>query len=305
MPIVWLLVNGVLQVGGGPEIVPFVVPYFLTAFVFLLAITSVYVIGKFMLVPIVGRVLEQRGFDPTVRKVARRIATAGVWLIAIAIAFTLAGFGSVIAALGVFAGALALAVGFAARDLIGNFVAGMFILKDKHFEAGDRIEWNGFRGRIEEIDLRVSRVRSFDNELITVPNSDLANSAVINPVAYDRLRREATFEIGYDADIGRAKEVIRSVVAQHDEVLGDPLPTIRVSELGDSAVVLRVRYWIPEPAVTDFVRIQAEVVEAVKERFDAEGIDMPYPHRTLEGNLSVAGAVPTTNRATADGGPGD
>jgi len=159
----------------------------------------------------------------------------------------MAGYSAFLSAFAVFGGAIALAVGFAAQDLLGNFVAGIFILKDKPFEVGDWIEWDGNAGRVEDIDLRVSRVRTFDNERITVPNGDLANNAVTNPVAYETLRQKFVFGIGYEDDIAEATDIIIVEAEAHAEILDDPAPSVRVVELGDSAVGLQSRWWIGEP----------------------------------------------------------
>lgn len=265
---------------------------------FIVAFVVVYVLGKWLLVPTGRRILDQRGFDETVKTLGDSLMAATVWLLALAVALTLAGFGSFIAALGVFAGAIALAVGFAAQDLLGNFVAGVFILKDKPFEVGDWIEWNDTAGRVEDIDLRVTRIKTFDNERITVPNADLANNAVTNPVAYDTLRQKIVFGIGYDDDIDHAMEVILSEADNHEDILDEPTPDIRVTELGDSDVGLQTRFWIANPSRADFVRIRSDLVKTVKERFDAEGIDMPYPHHQLTGGIAIDGQLETQQTQT-------
>ncbi|WP_266081837.1 mechanosensitive ion channel family protein [Haladaptatus caseinilyticus] len=261
--------------------------YVIPAVLFLVTLVVVYLIGRSVLIPLLTRVLKEQGHDPAVRSLAENVAGILVWVLAIALAFTVAGFGGVIAAFGVFAGAIVLAIGFAAQELLGNFVAGIFILKDRPFTIGDWIEWSGGEGQVEDIDLRVTRVRTFDNERITVPNGDLANDAVKNPVAYDKLRQKFVFGIGYDDDIDHAKDVILDETRQHDEILADPAPDIRVTELADSYVGLQTRFWIGEPGRGNFTRIRSELVQAVKERLDAEAIDMPYPVRTLEGSIEV------------------
>lgn len=266
---------------------------------FLVAFVVIYLLGTRILTPIVNRVLDQKGFDRTVRSLSDSIMAVVVWVLAFAVALTLAGFGSFIAAFGVFAGAVALAIGFAAQDLLGNFVAGIFILKDKPFEVGDWIEWNDMAGRVEDIDLRVSHVRTFDNERITVPNIDLANNAVTNPVAYETLRERFVFGIGYDDDIEQAKTVILEEAESHEDILTAPAPDVRVTELGDSAVGLQTRFWIADPSRADFVQTRSDLVQAVKERFDAEGIDMPYPYRQLTGGIDLDGQLYTQPSQTA------
>ncbi|SFR57328.1 MULTISPECIES: mechanosensitive ion channel family protein [Halorubrum] len=254
---------------------------------FLAGFLAVLLLGKYVLIPGLRRVVRSRGFDEAVLSLGTNVLNAVVWVAAIAIGFAVAGYGGFLSAFAVFGGAIALAVGFAAQDLLGNFVAGVFILKDKPFEVGDWIEWDGESGRVEEIDLRVSRVRTFDNELVTVPNGDLANSAVTNPVAYDTLRQKFVFGIGYDDDIGEATDIIVEQAEAHDEILDDPGVSVRLVELGDSAVGLQSRWWIDDPDRGDFVRVRSEYVTAVKEAFDDAGIDMPYVHRQLTGSVEV------------------
>ncbi|SEH61665.1 Mechanosensitive ion channel [Halopenitus malekzadehii] len=249
------------------------------------------IVGRFVIVPGVRRVLEARSFDRAVVSLATSVAKAVVWIGGLAIGLTVAGYGAFLSAFAVFGSAIALAVGFAAQDLLGNFVAGIFILKDKPFEVGDWIEWDGNSGRVEDIDLRVSRIRTFDNERVTVPNGDLANTAVTNPVAYETLRQRFVFGIGYDDDIDHATDIILEAARAHEEILDDPGVSVRLVELGDSAVGLQSRWWIEDPDRGDFVRVRSEYVQAVKERFDQDGIDMPYVHRELTGSVEVLETV--------------
>ncbi|CDK38464.1 mechanosensitive ion channel family protein [Halorubrum sp. AJ67] len=262
-----------------------------TALRFVAGFVAVLLLGKYVLIPGLRRIVRSRGFDEAVLSLGTNVLNAVVWVAAIAIGFAVAGYGAFLSAFAVFGGAIALAVGFAAQDLLGNFVAGVFILKDKPFEVGDWIEWDGNSGRVEEIDLRVSRVRTFDNELVTVPNGDLANNAVTNPVAYDTLRQKFVFGIGYDDDIGEATDIIVEKAEEHEEILDDPGVSVRVTELGDSAVGLQSRWWIDDPDRGDFVRVRSEYVTAVKEAFDDAGIDMPYVHRQLTGSVEVLESV--------------
>jgi small-conductance mechanosensitive channel len=276
--------------------------YLIPAALFLVTLIVVYAIGKAVLSPLVTRALDGQGHDPTVKSLASSITAAVIWVLALAVAFTVAGFGSVIAAFGVFAGAIALAVGFAAQDLLGNFVSGIFILKDEPFEIGDWIEVDDIVGRVEDIDLRVTRLRTFDNERITVPNSELANNAVTNPVAYEKLRQKFVFGVGYDDDIAHAKEVILDEAERTEGILDDPETSIRVTELADSYIGLQTRFWIDQPSRSDFVKVRSDFVENVKNRLDAENIEMPYPYRTLEGApFEVSGELQTEEtQATAD-----
>ena len=259
--------------------------------VFIVTFALVYLIGNFLLLRVISGWVKKRGMDETIHDVAESVTHVLVGFAALAVALTAAGFPSFLTAFATLGGAMALAIGFASQELLGNFVSGLFILKDKPFKKGDWIEWSNGTGIVQEIDLRVTRIKTFDNELITVPNSDLANNAVKNPVAFERLRVKFLFGIGYDDDIDTAKKIILEEAQDNQLIMEDPAPSVRLTELGDSSVGLQSRIWIDDPARSDFVRTKSDYVQAVKERFDEEGIDIPYPVRTIEGSLDLKDQV--------------
>ena len=268
------------------QFVPPVISAVTTVVLFVVAFVVIYVLGRYFATRAVESSLERRGFDETLVGLALSVTVAVTAVVALALAATVAGFGVVLAAFATLAGALALAVGFAAQDLIANFVAGVFIIQDEPFSVGDWIEWNGNEGVVREIQLRVTKLDTFDNEMVTVPNSALANAAVVNNVANDQRRVSVDFGIGYEDDIEQAREAILDEGADIDGVLADPEPSAPVTSLGDSAVVLQGRIWI-DPDESSYGAVRAQFVETVKERFDAEGIDMPYPNTELSGGLEV------------------
>ena len=268
------------------QYVPPLISAVTTIVLFVVVFAVIYLLGRYFVTQAVERSLRHRGFDETLVGLAVSTAVVLTAVVAVALAATVAGFGVVLAAFATLAGALALAVGFAAQDLIANFVAGVFIIQDEPFTVGDWIEWSGNSGVVREIQLRVTKLDTFDNELVTVPNSDLASAAVVNNVANDRRRVSVGFGIGYDDDIEQAREAIIDEGSRIEGVLSDPAPTAPVSSLGDSAVVLSGRIWI-DPEESSYGAIRAQFVEAVKGRFDAEGIDMPYPNTELSGGIEV------------------
>jgi Small-conductance mechanosensitive channel len=205
--------------------------------------------------------MEQRGLDAHARKPLQKITSVAVVFAAIAVAFGAAGFGNFLTALATIGAAATLAIGFAMQDIIKNFVSGVFIFTDKPFRIGDWIQWDGHSGIVEDVSLRVTRVRTFDNELLTVPNSDLTENVVKNPVAKDQLRLKFVFGIGYDDDIDTATEIILEEAENHEDIMDDPGPSVRLVELGDSSVGLQSRIWIDNPGRSDFVKIRGEYVQ--------------------------------------------
>jgi small-conductance mechanosensitive channel len=279
----------------GDALVSFVV----TVAIFVVAFLLLYFVGRSLLVGATRRGLEAREYSPALVGLGTRVAAILALVAAFALAATVAGFGTVLTAVATLTGALALAVGFAAQDLIANFVAGVFIIRDEPFEVGDHIEWSGNEGVVREIRLRVTMLDTFGNEQLTVPNSDLASAVVKNPVANETLRIGVDFGIEYDADIEAARRAILEEGAAITGVLADPEPTAPVTALGDSAVVLNGRIWI-DPDESSPGGVRAAFVEAVKTRFDADGIGMPYPHTELVGSIGVESSGPSAAAAPED-----
>ena len=273
--------NGFLTQYGGV-----VVDFAITVVTFVVTFLLLYGIGKSVLVRATKRTLNAREFSTAVVGLGSSIAAVLALVGAVAIAGAVAGFPSLLTAFATLAGALALGLSFAAGDIIENFVAGVFILKDKPFTVGDYIEWDGNDGIVREIDLRVTKLDSFDNEQLTVPNGDLANAVVTNPVANDTRRVTFDFGIEYDASIKAAREIILDEASKIDGILAEPAPSAPVTGLADSAVVLNARVWV-DPAETGAGPVKFQLVENVKRRFDAEGIGMPYPYTELTGEIDV------------------
>ncbi|EFW92861.1 MscS Mechanosensitive ion channel [Haladaptatus paucihalophilus DX253] len=260
------------------------------AIYFVVSFVALYLLGRIVVIPMVKRLLDRRGYEDSVKKPLTKITQLVVLFVAVALAFGFAELGNFLTAFATIGAAATLAVGFALQDLIANFVAGVFIFTDKPFKIGDWIEWDdgSYSGIVEDIDLRVTRVRTFDNELLTVPNSVLTDGVIKNPVANDKLRIQFLFGIGYDDNIHRATEIIIEEAENHSDILDTPEPSVRLTELGDSSVGLKSRFWISDPKRSDFVKTRGEYVTAVKQRFDEEGIDIPYPYRNLAGGIEIS-----------------
>ena len=256
---------------------------------FLVAFAAVYLVGRNVVIPIVNRMLIARDLEPHARRPIRRLVAVVVAFVAITAAFGAAGYPDFLRSLATIAAAATLAIGFAMQDVLKNFVSGIFIYTDKPFKIGDWIQWDGNSGIVEDISFRVTRVKTFDNELLTVPNSQLTDGVIKNPVAKGQLRLQVPFGIGYDDDIQKATDIILEEARDNGNILADPAPSVRLTELGDSSVTLTSRIWIDDPSRADFVRTRAEYVQTVKRRFDEEGINIPYPNRTLGGELTVSG----------------
>jgi small conductance mechanosensitive channel len=271
------------------------------AVVFVVVFLGIYAVSKLGVVPLVERLLKRRALDEHVRKPLVLLIYGVALFFGLALAFSLAGFGNILVALSTVTAAATLAVGFAMQDVLKNFVAGVFIYTDEPFRTGDWIEWEGNSGYIEDISLRVSRVRTFDNEHLTVPNSQLTDGVIKNYDKNRKLRVKFTFRISFEDDIDEATDIIVEEATKQEGILDDPEPSVRLIEINDASFGLQSRIWIEDPGQSDFLGIRGRFIRGVTDRFDEAGITIPYPHRTVDGAIEGVGE----SRATDPSAGGD
>ncbi|NEU58026.1 mechanosensitive ion channel family protein [Halorussus sp. MSC15.2] len=255
-----------------PDLLSFVVSIALRAAFFVLGFAVVYAVGRLFFEPVMNRIVRARKLEPTLARPLRRLARVAVLFFALTFGFSAAGLGNLLSASATIAAALTLAVGLASQSLMSNVVSGAFIVADEKFQIGDWIRWGDTEGVVEDIGFRVTRVRTFDGELVTVPNSNLTASEVTNPAAADRLRVTLSFDVSREHDADEVSEMLRSEVAAIPETLSDPKPSVRATELTPDHVRLQIRFWIADPEHTDLVRVRSVVIRRVDERFAAEGV---------------------------------
>lgn len=189
------------------------------------------------------------------------------------------------------AGILAIVIGFASQQALGNIVSGIFIVIFKPYRINDRISMrDSLRGVVEDINLRHTVIRNFENQRIIVPNSVISNEVLINSnYSDDKMCRLIDFGISYGSDIDLARKIIVEEIEKHplnldnrkpeDIENGVPRVLVRVMGLNDSSVDLRAWAWAPNPP--DGFAMECDVRESIKKRFDREGIVIPFPQRTI------------------------
>ncbi|MGI8747461.1 MAG: mechanosensitive ion channel family protein [Deinococcus sp.] len=174
-------------------------------------------------------------------------------------------------------GVSSVAIGFAFKDIFQNLLAGILILITRPFRIGDQIVSVPHEGTVEDIQVRATLLRTYDNRRVVIPNSELYTNRVVVNTAYDRLRLAVNVGIGYGDDIGEAKQVILKTLEGLDGIRQDPAPVVLVRELGDFSVNLEVRFWIDPPLRREVVEGQDMVLEALKPALVGAGIDLPMP----------------------------
>ena len=194
--------------------------------------------------------------------------------IAILMAMTQFGFapGSLIAIVG----AAGLAIALALQDTLKAVAAGFMLAAFRPFKIGDWVEIGEREGEVMNITPFNTAIRQVDNKVMLLTNDQVWGDAIINHNRLPRRRLNLFFGVHYDTDLDHALEVLTSIADAHDRVLQKSDIWVGVHELGDWAITLRLRAWVPG---REFVQVRADITKAVKQRFDAEGIEIPYPHQ--------------------------
>lgn len=173
-------------------------------------------------------------------------------------------------------GVAGLALGFAAKDTLANFIAGVTILWDRPFRVGDRVEADGEFGQVKKITLRSTRIHTADNQVVIIPNQNIVNNKIINHTMQASLRMVIAFGIDYEADIQEARQVVLGLLGGDDRLRERPAPEVVVTALADSSVGMELRFWLKNPHLE--APLESEYLEKVKTALDAAGIRIPYPN---------------------------
>ena len=168
-------------------------------------------------------------------------------------------------------------IGFAFRDIFQNLLAGILILFTRPFRIGDQIVSEKHEGEVVDILVRATLLRTYDNRVVVIPNSELYTKRVVVNTAYGTRRLSVEVGIGYEESIADARAAILEAIATLPGIVSDPAPSVLVNLLGDFSVILEVRFWISPPDRREAVEAQDQVLEAIKRALTAADIEMPFP----------------------------
>jgi len=249
----------------------------------------VYLVGRLLLLPPLKRGVQFRNAgNPTLVEAVDLYLRVVFAAIAFPIAIAAAGFGSYLSGSAVVVAAITLAVGVAGQDVISNLVSGIFLVADANFNVGDYIKWDGRGGTVVKIGLRTTRIRTPDNEIVTVPNNDLSTKPVTHPYDGVRYRVNESIIVAYDEDIPRVTALLQEAATEDERILSKPIPAVHVERLGESAVELVVRFWVVDPAETDILATRTAFASRAKDRLAAAGVTVaPANLQELSGEVTV------------------
>jgi len=175
-------------------------------------------------------------------------------------------------------GAAGLAVGLALQGSLSNFASGVLIVLFRPYKVGDFIEGAGISGSVEQVQILTTILKTGDNKQVVVPNSQIMGSIITNYSANATRRVDMVVGVSYSDDLDKVRSTIQELVAADDRILDDPACTIAVSALADSSVNFVVRPWVKTP---DYWPVMFDLTEAIKKRFDKEGISFPFPQQDV------------------------
>jgi small-conductance mechanosensitive channel len=172
------------------------------------------------------------------------------------------------------------AIGFAFRDILQNFLAGLLLLIRRPFRRGDQIVVKEFEGTVEHIESRATYIKTYDGRQVIIPNAEIYTSPVIVNTAFELRRDEYVVGIGYGDDLAAACDAFENAIAAQDGVLDDPAPEALPWELAESTVDVKLRWWTRSQRA-DQVHVRARVVASVLHAAKANDIDLAYPTQVL------------------------
>ncbi len=240
---------------------------------------AIFLIGRWvsgLISRTIRRLMERHKVDPVLTTFASSMAYFG--LLAMVALASLNKLGFETTSFVALIGAAGLAVGLAVQGSLSNFAAGVLIIIFRPFKLGDYIEGGGTAGVVKEITILTTVLATPDNKRIIVPNSAVMGGTITNFSANDTRRLDLVFGVSYGDDLPKVKRILEEIVANDERCLKNPAPTIGVLALADSSVNFAVRPWVK---TSDYWNVFFDMQMRVKQRFDAEGVTIPFPQRDV------------------------
>ena len=240
-----------------------------------LIIALVILLISFKIIKVVCRKIEKSGAKKNADKtVMRTLAYALGLVLRVVVLVCLVGYlGIDTSGITALIASFGVCVGLAVNGALSNLAGGVLILLTRPFRVDDFIEAQGVSGTVADIHITSTKIITGDNKVVYVPNGSLANGNIINYSEKDTRRVDLDFSVSYSADSDKVKAIITEILEKHELVLKDPVPFVRVSAHGTSAMVIKSRAWVKN---ADYWAVYFDVTEAVKAEFDKNGIEIPF-----------------------------
>jgi small conductance mechanosensitive channel len=240
---------------------------------------AIFLIGKFvirLIVTAISKVMTKQAVDKTLETFICNLVR--ISLMVVVVIASIGALGVETTSFIAIFGAAGLAVGLALQGSLSNFASGVLIVLFRPYRVGDFIEAAGIAGSVEQVQILTTILKTGDNKQIIVPNSQIMDSIITNYSANDTRRVDMVIGVSYDDDLDKVRQTLQDLIAAEDRILDEPATTIAVSALADSSVNFVVRPWVNS---SDYWGVMFDLTEAIKKRFDKEGISFPYPQQDV------------------------
>jgi small conductance mechanosensitive channel len=240
---------------------------------------AIYFVGKFivrLVVKATATVMQKQEVDKTLETFICNLVRTVLMVVVIIAAIGAIGVETT-SFIAIF-GAAGLAVGLALQGSLSNFASGVLIVLFRPYRVGDWIEAAGISGGVEQVQILTTILKTGDNKQIIVPNSQIMDSIITNYSANDTRRVDMVVGVSYDDDIDKVRKTLEELIAAEERILPEPAPTVTVAALADSSVNFNVRPWVN---TADYWGVMFDMTEAIKKRFDKDGISFPFPQQDV------------------------
>lgn len=269
-------------------------------------IVALLVVGAAALIAKMSRRLtvnaaKRLSAQPTVRRLLGTLMSLSILAVGLFVALGVLKLDKTVTSLLAGAGVLGLAVGFAAQNAAANFLSGVMISLRRPYKEGDLIETNSHFGTVDRVDLRVTRLRTPQGQLVLVPNKEILEQPLVNFSAFGRRRVDLVVGVSYGDDLETARQIALDALADLDKRSDDEVEFF-YDEFGGSSINFTIRFWVPFARQSDFLAARSEAVMRIKKAFDDHGITIPFPIRTLD--FGIEGGTTLTEALEARGRTG-
>jgi small conductance mechanosensitive channel len=230
----------------------------------------------------VARLLKRVSHSEQVNWLVAQAVYVAVFAAGTFIALGILGLEKTVASLMAGAGIVTLALGFAFQDIAANLMAGIYLSVRRPFRRGQLIKTQDYFGTVNQINLRWTEVYTQQGQLVLIPNKQVFENPIMNYSSLGRRRIDLNVGVSYGDDLARAKEVAIRAVEEISERLADRPVELFYEEIGESSINFVIRFWISFSKQADYLATRSEAIIRIKQAFDAEGITIPFPTRTLD-----------------------
>jgi small-conductance mechanosensitive channel len=196
------------------------------------------------------------------------------------------------------AGIVGIAIGFASQTSVSNIISGLFLLGEKPFVVGDIVTLGEATGEVLSVDMLSVKIRTFDNKLVRIPNETIIKSELTNVTGFPIRRVDLEVGVAYKEDLARVRKTLIDVAHRNPLCLEEPEPMVLMRGYGNSSIDMLFAVWTQK---TDFLKVKNALLEQIKERFDKEGIEIPFPHLSLYAGLASEPIPVVLSREAKDG----